>query len=178
MRRYVPKSGISYPSALVTAGMFYPAYSALPPNPPPQRLLVPPHVLQWLPGNLRADRNVKRTNTTTSRHEIDDLDNATVQRPRPPPAMAPTVKEKDKSKVHKLSLKGSAKLVAEFVSSRCADRSLSHANWHLQFQYSIHTILYASNATVRGGYSGRAAQLMLRGPDSSGVSILPRISLP
>ncbi|KAI1079851.1 HORMA domain-containing protein [Whalleya microplaca] len=38
--------------------------------------------------------------------------------------MAPTASEKDKSKVHKLSLKGSAKLVAEF------------------FQYSIHTILF------------------------------------
>ncbi|KAI1177251.1 mitotic spindle checkpoint component mad2 [Nemania sp. FL0916] len=38
--------------------------------------------------------------------------------------MAPTVSDKDKSKVHKLSLKGSAKLVAEF------------------FQYSIHTILF------------------------------------
>ncbi|CAJ2503182.1 Uu.00g105760.m01.CDS01 [Anthostomella pinea] len=40
--------------------------------------------------------------------------------------MAPAAaeKEKDKSKVHKLSLKGSAKLVAEF------------------FQYSIHTILF------------------------------------
>ncbi|KAJ4185250.1 Mitotic spindle checkpoint component mad2 [Fusarium falciforme] len=33
-------------------------------------------------------------------------------------------KDKDKSKVHKLSLKGSARLVAEF------------------FQYSIHTILF------------------------------------
>ncbi|KAI1630945.1 DNA-binding protein [Biscogniauxia mediterranea] len=39
--------------------------------------------------------------------------------------MASADAEKDKSKVHKLSLKGSAKLVAEF------------------FQYSIHTILYA-----------------------------------
>ncbi|KAH9986050.1 HORMA domain-containing protein [Xylariaceae sp. FL0662B] len=38
--------------------------------------------------------------------------------------MAPTAQDKDKSKVHKLSLKGSAKLVAEF------------------FQYSIHTILF------------------------------------
>ncbi|KAI2618335.1 DNA-binding protein [Hypomontagnella submonticulosa] len=38
--------------------------------------------------------------------------------------MASTAPEKDKSKVHKLSLKGSAKLVAEF------------------FQYSIHTILF------------------------------------
>lgn len=38
--------------------------------------------------------------------------------------MAPTASDKDKSKVHKLSLKGSAKLVAEF------------------FQYSIHTILF------------------------------------
>ncbi|KAI1751372.1 mitotic spindle checkpoint component mad2 [Xylaria castorea] len=38
--------------------------------------------------------------------------------------MPPTTVEKDKSKVHKLSLKGSAKLVAEF------------------FQYSIHTILF------------------------------------
>ncbi|KAI1642766.1 DNA-binding protein [Daldinia loculata] len=40
--------------------------------------------------------------------------------------MAPTApeKDKDKSKVHKLALKGSAKLVAEF------------------FQYSIHTILF------------------------------------
>lgn len=38
--------------------------------------------------------------------------------------MAPTTTAKDKSKVHKLSLKGSAKLVAEF------------------FQYSIHTILF------------------------------------
>ncbi|KAK0615257.1 DNA-binding protein [Bombardia bombarda] len=38
--------------------------------------------------------------------------------------MAPAAPEKDKSKVHKLSLKGSAKLVAEF------------------FQYSIHTILF------------------------------------
>lgn len=38
--------------------------------------------------------------------------------------MASTEREKDKSKVHKLSLKGSAKLVAEF------------------FQYSIHTILF------------------------------------
>ncbi|KAI1350735.1 mitotic spindle checkpoint component mad2 [Xylaria sp. FL0043] len=38
--------------------------------------------------------------------------------------MPPTTTEKDKSKVHKLSLKGSAKLVAEF------------------FQYSIHTILF------------------------------------
>jgi mitotic spindle assembly checkpoint protein MAD2 len=38
--------------------------------------------------------------------------------------MASAAPEKDKSKVHKLSLKGSAKLVAEF------------------FQYSIHTILY------------------------------------
>ncbi|KAI0399557.1 mitotic spindle checkpoint component mad2 [Xylaria palmicola] len=38
--------------------------------------------------------------------------------------MPPTTTEKDKSKVHKLSLKGSAKLVAEF------------------FQYSIHSILF------------------------------------
>ncbi|KAI0474305.1 mitotic spindle checkpoint component mad2 [Xylaria cf. heliscus] len=38
--------------------------------------------------------------------------------------MPPKTTEKDKSKVHKLSLKGSAKLVAEF------------------FQYSIHTILF------------------------------------
>ncbi|KAI0424764.1 mitotic spindle checkpoint component mad2 [Xylaria sp. FL1042] len=38
--------------------------------------------------------------------------------------MPPMTTEKDKSKVHKLSLKGSAKLVAEF------------------FQYSIHTILF------------------------------------
>ncbi|KAI2624476.1 mitotic spindle checkpoint component mad2 [Xylaria nigripes] len=38
--------------------------------------------------------------------------------------MAPSSTEKDKSKVHKLSLKGSAKLVVEF------------------FQYSIHTILF------------------------------------
>ncbi|KAI1734195.1 mitotic spindle checkpoint component mad2 [Xylaria scruposa] len=38
--------------------------------------------------------------------------------------MPPPAAEKDKSKVHKLSLKGSAKLVAEF------------------FQYSIHTILF------------------------------------
>ncbi|KAL2015795.1 hypothetical protein VTK56DRAFT_4822 [Thermocarpiscus australiensis] len=38
--------------------------------------------------------------------------------------MASTAPDKDKSKVHKLSLKGSAKLVAEF------------------FQYSIHTILF------------------------------------
>ncbi|KAI0842327.1 DNA-binding protein [Hypoxylon sp. FL0890] len=38
--------------------------------------------------------------------------------------MAPSAPDKDKSKVHKLSLKGSAKLVAEF------------------FQYSIHTILF------------------------------------
>ncbi|KAI0857090.1 mitotic spindle checkpoint component mad2 [Xylaria cubensis] len=38
--------------------------------------------------------------------------------------MPPATAEKDKSKVHKLSLKGSAKLVAEF------------------FQYSIHTILF------------------------------------
>ncbi|KAI8624988.1 mitotic spindle checkpoint component mad2 [Xylariaceae sp. FL1651] len=38
--------------------------------------------------------------------------------------MASTAAEKDKSKIHKLSLKGSAKLVAEF------------------FQYSIHTILF------------------------------------
>ncbi|KAI1404201.1 mitotic spindle checkpoint component mad2 [Hypoxylon fuscum] len=38
--------------------------------------------------------------------------------------MASAAPEKDKSKVHKLSLKGSAKLVAEF------------------FQYSIHTILF------------------------------------
>ncbi|KAI5860798.1 mitotic spindle checkpoint component mad2 [Durotheca rogersii] len=38
--------------------------------------------------------------------------------------MAPPAPEKEKSKVHKLSLKGSAKLVAEF------------------FQYSIHTILF------------------------------------
>ncbi|KAI0554649.1 mitotic spindle checkpoint component mad2 [Xylaria curta] len=38
--------------------------------------------------------------------------------------MPPAAAEKDKSKVHKLSLKGSAKLVAEF------------------FQYSIHTILF------------------------------------
>jgi hypothetical protein len=32
--------------------------------------------------------------------------------------MASAAPEKDKSKVHKLSLKGSAKLVAEFVSAR------------------------------------------------------------
>jgi hypothetical protein len=32
-------------------------------------------------------------------------------------AMASSEREKDKSKVHKLSLKGSAKLVAEFVSA-------------------------------------------------------------
>ncbi|KAI0155451.1 mitotic spindle checkpoint component mad2 [Hypoxylon sp. FL1284] len=38
--------------------------------------------------------------------------------------MPPAAPEKDKSKVHKLSIKGSAKLVAEF------------------FQYSIHTILF------------------------------------
>ncbi|OAA59417.1 HORMA domain-containing protein [Cordyceps fumosorosea ARSEF 2679] len=42
------------------------------------------------------------------------------------PSEKPT-KDKDKSKVHKLSLKGSARLVAEF------------------FQYSIHTILYAGS---------------------------------
>ncbi|KAI1306124.1 mitotic spindle checkpoint component mad2 [Xylaria venustula] len=42
----------------------------------------------------------------------------------PSAAAATTTTEKDKSKVHKLSLKGSAKLVAEF------------------FQYSIHSILF------------------------------------
>lgn len=35
--------------------------------------------------------------------------------------MAATAPVKDKSKVHKLSLKGSAKLVAEFVSRRIAE---------------------------------------------------------
>jgi len=59
--------------------------------------------------------------------------------------MASVEKERDKSKVHKLSLKGSAKLVAEFVSvlgetqtpTRTADNAV-----RIQFQYSIHTILY------------------------------------
>lgn len=36
--------------------------------------------------------------------------------------MASTEREKDKSKVHKLSLKGSAKLVAEFVSVKPQDQ--------------------------------------------------------
>ncbi|KAJ2964010.1 hypothetical protein NQ176_g10818 [Zarea fungicola] len=50
------------------------------------------------------------------------------------PSEKPT-KDKDKSKVHKLSLKGSARLVAEF------------------FQYSIHTILYERSASHRLPYT-------------------------
>ncbi|KAH8194297.1 hypothetical protein TruAng_011535 [Truncatella angustata] len=42
-------------------------------------------------------------------------------------------KDKSKSKVHKLALKGSAKLVAEFYTDN---------QTALQFQYSIHTILF------------------------------------
>lgn len=38
--------------------------------------------------------------------------------------MASAEREKDKSKVHKLSLKGSAKLVAEFVSVKPRIKSL------------------------------------------------------
>lgn len=61
-------------------------------------------------------------------------------------------KDKDTSKVHKLSLKGSAKLVAEFVRARNfplpPELSLSLTQSGLprprafQFQYSIHSILY------------------------------------
>jgi mitotic spindle assembly checkpoint protein MAD2 len=58
--------------------------------------------------------------------------------------------DKDKSKVHKLSLKGSAKLVAEFVSFVAKTRPSQHRNTTQltttpippQFQYSIHTILF------------------------------------
>jgi mitotic spindle assembly checkpoint protein MAD2 len=60
--------------------------------------------------------------------------------------MASEAPEKDKSKVHKLSLKGSAKLVAEFVGARpvhcCAEHSLTPGHRCNQFQYSIHTILF------------------------------------
>lgn len=64
-------------------------------------------------------------------------------------ASAGPATEKDKSKVHKLSLKGSAKLVAEFVSPSVAPRLNQSINQLTapippsQFQYSIHTILYA-----------------------------------
>ncbi|GKT90399.1 mitotic spindle checkpoint component MAD2 [Colletotrichum tofieldiae] len=49
----------------------------------------------------------------------------------------------DKSKVHKLALKGSAKLVAEFVSVPSPPRTpRRELTWFgFQFQYSIHTIL-------------------------------------
>jgi hypothetical protein len=65
-------------------------------------------------------------------------------------ASAAPATEKDKSKVHKLSLKGSAKLVAEFVSPSVAPhRSRNPTNLLSlsQFQYSIHTILYAPPPT-------------------------------
>lgn len=79
----------------------------------------------------------------------------------------PSKKEKDTSKVHKLSLKGSARLVAEFVcwilnalpsrppsqythvsprrtssATRCAREHLANICAGPQFQYSIHSILY------------------------------------
>ncbi len=63
--------------------------------------------------------------------------------------MASEAPEKDKSKVHKLSLKGSAKLVAEFVSAGPCPRMRRDPTTNprrcvaaTQFQYSIHTILY------------------------------------
>ncbi|CAM1501178.1 Fc.00g103400.m01.CDS01 [Cosmosporella sp. VM-42] len=51
---------------------------------------------------------------------------------------------KDKSKVHKLSLKGSARLVAEFVSTVLqGDTAVANQRFRFaQFQYSIHTILF------------------------------------
>ncbi|KAI3399614.1 hypothetical protein diail_6255 [Diaporthe ilicicola] len=55
----------------------------------------------------------------------------------------PGKKEKDSSKVHKLSLKGSARLVAEFVSSVLSTPRLSiRLPGSTPFQYSIHSILY------------------------------------
>jgi hypothetical protein len=62
--------------------------------------------------------------------------------------------------VHKLSLKGSAKLVAEFVSSRNQETGQEFETLSLtdfvdnvsiiQFQYSIHTILYVDPHTCIG----------------------------
>ncbi len=66
--------------------------------------------------------------------------------------MAAVEKDRDKSKVHKLSLKGSGKLVAEFVSTYLSStpdskpasgqREANGVGTRNQFQYSIHTILY------------------------------------
>ena len=78
-------------------------------------------------------------------------------------------KDKDKAKTHKLSLKGSSKLVAEFVSPRARPLSLSLCHFanvlrsvFLQFQYSIHTILYDSVADVFPAY--RTCQLTAPSP--------------
>lgn len=65
-----------------------------------------------------------------------------------PPAKESRDRERDKSKVHKLSLKGSARLVAEFVRGQGLSPPLPRLALALplisvQFQYSIHTILCA-----------------------------------
>lgn len=54
-------------------------------------------------------------------------------------------KDKDKSKVHKLSLKGSARLVAEFVRLIAVVHESLLTVQLMQFQYSIHSILYETN---------------------------------
>lgn len=70
-------------------------------------------------------------------------------------------KEKDKSKVHKLSLKGSSRLVAEFVrfSLYLAQRQLT-----AQFQYSIHTILFQRGVYPAEDFTACASHSLLNYP--------------
>ena len=68
---------------------------------------------------------------------------------------------KDKAKTHKLSLKGSGRLVAEFVRLPTRTPSFLSAN-PFQFQYSIHTILYAAFAHAFVSFSSLTGQLPTR----------------
>ena len=70
------------------------------------------------PGNLQLPEKVNKVPVLADhRHPLDRQSRAAItMETKTTPKMASSAPEKDKSKVHKLSLKGSAKLVAEFVS--------------------------------------------------------------
>lgn len=97
-------------------------------------------------------------------------------------------KDKDKSKVHKLSLKGSAKLVAEFVSrfwprmpqigtvtaADCTQIAVPILNTHNIVRYSFPTFLGEDSPTYRCPVLTPSP----RATDSSAASTRPRTSAP